>query len=677
MKINLFNLIVALLLSSIVGFYTSFGFVFLVWFLLFVPGYLFSDLFLFKDNFKIWEKLIISPAVSIAFISIITYLFSLIGLNFSLFLICLSVFSLFVLFLFKNRDYLAKLRDVKFVFEDSLALLFFAAVFAAYLTIIFLPTANMNVPLFADTSLHATIVRLFQDARQIPETWGGYAPIKFNHQPGFGSLVLWFTYFSEITIPRLILFVTNIIHALIPVSLLFLSRVFIREWKYNFLVFLLGVASLFPLALFRSGSNATVLIYFLTPIFTGVLIRMFKKYNFNTLSILIFLTLSFSGGLLVHPLFGVFMAFLFIPFILINKNWNIKNKKEFWKVLILSTAMSLLVVTPFFFSESSNHDLLENQWDRQSEYINPQEKISPLIVVEPNFFLFNNPPPGRIDEAWSFYIEDFSLREFLNYPIGIFFTLIMVLSVWLIYKKRFVPGIYGLFIFLLFLLFSWVQSYLRIPFPGWSALYSSRFKFFMILPVAFILGSIVLLQEKKKSYLKNTIKACLILSLVVSSLMNGVFLNNISRFETVSDEEVEAFEWITAEIEQDALIANAITEVDSGVFIGGAGQWIPSLVGNPVLFPSLSLTEEVSKIEDRLVVMKRFEDKKASDPKTIELLKKYEVDYIFISTGEMHSPIRDFERVDVNQFQSSYYTLEFKNESNYIYSINYENKQEN
>ena len=668
MKVNLFNLILTLLVSGIVGFFTSFQLVFFFYFLIVLPGFLISELLLPQKVFNFWEKAVISPAVGFTLISFLVYAFSLLNIEFSATVI-IAIISLlvFLFFIIKRKSF----NDLELVFHDNLYFLIFLSSFAVYLVIIFLPTAQMNVPLFADSSLHGTIVRLFQNNGLIPTTWQPYAPIEFNHQPGFGSIVLWFTYFVELSIPKLILYITNIIYSLIPVSLLFFSRTLFKNWKYNFLVYFLGLASIFPLALFRSGSNATVLIYLLVPIFSGVVFKLLDIKEFDVVKTTLFLTLSFSGGLLIHPLFGVFMAFLFIPFVLIKREWNFALKTSFWKSLIIATVLACLFASSFLFSSSPNYDLLENQWDRQVEYINPQTKISPLFFIEPIFFLFDNPGGNQINESWYFYLEDFSIREISSYPIAILFTALFIYAVILIFKKKFTPGFYGLSIYFLFLIFSWIQSYFKINFPGWTALYPTRFKFFIILPVALILASLALIKIND-DYLKKITAFVFGFALLVSIFRNGVFLRDINYLQTTDGGGIEAIEWIDENSSKDSLFVNMITEVDSGVFIGGAAQWIPSFTGNPVLFPSLSLTEDVDHLEDRLVIMKALERGDATEEYFLDLLKNYDADYIYFSRGRMHSPNKEFRSIDNNQFKSPYYNLEFNEGVTYIYSINYE-----
>ena len=668
MKINLFTLISTLLVSGIVGFFTSFQLLVAFYLLIILPGLLLVELLLPEDLFEFWEKIIISPAIGFTLVSSLVYIFSLLNVQISGGLIAGIVVLLVASTLFYKRK---DLSDLEIYFDDNIYFLIFISLFAFYLIVIFLPTSGMDVPLFADSSLHGTIVRLFSNNGLIPETWDPYAPINFNHQPGFGSIVFWFTYFSELTIPKLILYITNIIYALIPASLFFFSRSIYKNWKYNFLVYFLGMASIFPLALFRSGSNATVLTYLLVPIFSGVVFKLLSKDKINSLKTTLFLTISFSGALLIHPLFGVFMAFLFVPFVLIKREWNFTLKISFWKSLIIATVLACLLASFFLFSSSPNYDLLENQWDRQVEYINPQTKISPLFFIEPIFFLFDNPGGSQINESWYFYLEDFSIREIASYPIAILFTVLFIYAIILIFKKKFIPGFYGLSIYFLFLIFSWIQSYFKINFPGWTALYPTRFKFFIILPVALILASLVLVKIND-DYLKKLITFVFGFALLVSIFRNGVFLRDINYLQTTDGGGIEAIEWIDENSPKDSLFVNMITEVDSGVFIGGAAQWIPSFTGNPVLFPSLSLTEDVDRLEDRLVIMKALERGDATEEYFLNLLKSYDADYIYFSRGRMHSPNKEFRSIDNNQFKSPYYNLEFNEGVTYIYSINYE-----
>lgn len=668
MNINLSKLIIAAVTAFIFGFLTSLSTSFLFLTLIILPGFFISDLLLNRD-FYFFDKLIVSIATGFTFIAFTVYLFSFFPIGVSQTEISLIVILLSGIFLIFRREKLKKIRNLDIHYFSGDPSLLLLVTLAAYLIVFFLPTKGMNSPLFTDAVLHGTIARLFIENGGIPETWTPFAEIGFNHQPGFASIIFWIKNFSTTTIPELIIHITGFIHVLFPFGLYFFSRSLFKNKRYNYLVLLFGAAALFPMALFRSGSNATVLTYFLVPVLLGVVVRIFKEGGYKSISTLLFLSLSFTGALLIHPQFGFFMFFLFIPLLIFKKEWPGFNNIESWKILFLATCFSVLFSSIFFFNSVPNSNLIEDQWDKQAEYINPQMKISPYFIVEPLFFLYDNPSGDRAMERWVFYLEDFSGRDLVDHPTGIFFSFLFILSLIVTIKKKFKPGMYGLSVYLIFLVMSWVQSVIKVSFFGWQTAYPSRFKFFIALPVALIVSSLFLIKKENISFLK-ILNFVILTALFLSTVMNIVFLSYISEMDLLDESNREAMEWIKNNTSREELFLNRITEVDSGVFIGGAAQWIPAVTGNPIFFPALSLTEEVDLLSDRIKVAIMMQEEIES-PYFLEILRYYDIDYIYISEGMMHSPIREFQPIMAEQFENDYYQLEFKNKRVYIFSINY------
>ncbi|MDO8470454.1 MAG: hypothetical protein Q7S63_00560, partial [bacterium] len=488
----------------------------------------------------------------------------------------------------------------------------------------------------------------------------------------------------------------NIVPALFPFSLYLLAYSLSKNRAGSALCAVLGLIAIFPTSLFVAGANATVLMYPLSIVAVGSVILFLRegtshfqkaaqqlslprKYSgFSTYrNALLFFAVLFTGSMLIHPTFVVFFSLILSPYVVFL---FLKRKKEFlhrYALQLSCIALALLVagtaVAPFFLHSMSNENLLKEQWGIQAGYMNPQHKLSPYFFLEPVFFLFDNP-----QGSWYLYLENFSFRELLRHPVGLLMTTLFLYSLFFLWRKKDKLGYFLLALYLIFLALSWVQSVARIEFPWWTILYPTRVKFLMILPVALLISLPFFKRpipqlSVRKAFL--SLPFVIIILVIPHNLLNiAGNLRALSTLSPFSQADERAMQWINQNVPQDALIFNAIQDVEAGVFIGGSGQWIPTLTSRKILLPALSLTEDVLNpiVANRLLVMRGIDAKLAGKENFLDLLKSYDIQYIFLSPSTMQTRRVLFGKIDPEQFLSSpYYKLEYQDEDTYIFSVLY------
>ena len=132
----------------------------------------------------------------------------------------------------------------------------------------------------------------------------------------------------------------------------------------------------------------------------------------------------------------------------------------------------------------------------------------------------------------------------------------------------------------------------------------------MILPISFIL-SYALFHWKKTDKITYTL-LIVILLLPLNLFFIANHLSTLSQSPSLGNTELDAINWINENTNEDDTILNFIRRVETGAFVGDAGQWIPVITGRKVVFPATSLTDNIniSEIQDRQEIMEMTEEKK-------------------------------------------------------------------
>ncbi len=663
---NFVLFLVTLLLTTLIS---PPSIVFYFIFLLVFPGFMVTKL-LVNNSFSLSEVLILSLGVGASFISLVTYLFKYLNIPLNVFSIILVLLSLFLIFNKYERVGNFKLR-MSLKRKFGLSTLLVAILMFGLLTRLY-PIKGMNAPLFADSAVSGTIAKLIVDNQKIPDTWEQFLPIRLNHQPGFASIVAWFHIFSKLQIPTIILFLTNLFHGLFPLTVYLLCYQLTKNKLQSIVASSISLASSFPTYIFVAGMNTGVLAYFLVPLALAITINCLKNLDYKSCFLL---SLISVGAFLIHPIFIFFYVLFFTSysFFLLSKGSKAVVLKSIFTLFFVSVIIPVLVTYPYFSRAVSADisDLAIEQWHIQSSYINPMDKISALFFVEPLFVLFNN-----LNGFWYLYLNQISLSTLvIVYPVALVLLAFFFYSLYTIFKERSKTGYLIVVWYLLFVFFSSLQSYYEIKFPGWMYVYPSRVKFLIGLPVSLLLS--YGFTQKKMLERHSMIFTVLLIVVAIDLVFIVKHLSSIA-VSPLSDRDLEAIDWI-GENTSGGTILNTITDIEAGAFIGGPGQWIPALIGRPVVFPATSLTDDLlhPDIQGRVKIMENMEEGGIDDIGFFKLLKSYNVSHVFVSKNSMQSREK-FKQVSPQLFLTSpNYKLEYMNADAFVFKVVYPDNVEN
>lgn len=638
-------------------------------YLILLPGFIISN-FLFGKTER--HKLIIfSVGVGVAFIPLITFLYKMFFISLNFFTINLTVLFLLFLFVFKN---LKKMRKIRFSFKKSYDLYIIILVIILFLGLFsrVYPVKDMNAPLFADPAVEGTIARLIIDNQGIPETWEPFLDLKLAHQTGFASIVAWFNIISGFSIPRVILFLTNMLHGLFPLTIYMLASPLFKDRLRPLVAGLIALVSAFPTFIFVAGMNSGVVMYFLLPFLLFLVFRNFSKPSWKEMSLLTIVSL---GCFLVHPIYLFFLLLFSFPFILVN----MKPDKKFFKKVFILFLFAVLVPCMIFLPkilntfnpDSSVSGLAAEQWEIQRGYTNPKRTFYPMMLIDPIFVNFNN----RYG-FWYIYVESIFYMQIVNFIPAMFLSTMFLFSIYIIFKEKNKTGWTAISWYILLFIFGTLQSILAIKFPGWQYIYPTRVKFLTMIPLSVILSfGLMRVSKFDFKHWKKIWKIIPFLILIIYLPFGLGYMQNhlseLSQRKGLSDTDLESIEWIKENTDEGSVILNTIGDIEAGAFIGGPGQWIPVLANRKVMFPATSLTEDISPLQKRTGLMDCMERGEVSNPEFLELLKSYEVSHIFISEKLFHSR-KNFPKIDCDIFyNSSYYELKFKKNGNCIFYVSY------
>ncbi len=534
--------------------------------------------------------------------------------------------------LLKNRKRLPK--------PDAFSIVLIAILIAGLATRVY-PIKDIQAPLFADPALEGTIARLIIDNQKIPSTWEPFLPIKLEHQPGFASIIAWISA-TGVTISQSILFFTNILHALFPFSIYFLAIRLLKDRLKAVIAAVVALVAAFPTYTFVAGMNSMAAAFFMIPVISGLMLE--EAQSRSKLALIAFLSI---GMALIHPVSLFFLAIVSFPLLFATR--SLKKIAAGIISAVLIPAICVLLV----FSPALHSSLAEEQWNIQKNYVNPDGRLDATSLIDPFFVLFGNP-----NGAWYFYAETLpSDPMFLIIPAA--FMIIFAISTIIIIKSRDNAAKSVFAMLALFMLFSVVQSYFEIRFPGWEYVYPTRIKFFMIVPISLILsyGFASGRAVKTRNY---SIPSALLVLLIASPLLLCTisnYLGLLSNYSPVGSGELGAINWIAANTGKNETVLNLVRKTEAGAFIGDAGQWIPALTGRSVVFPATSITDDISdsSVAERMKIMELAQN--GSMEEFSNVIRAYGVGYIFVSERTLYL-INDYS-IDAELFANAGYEQVF------------------
>jgi hypothetical protein len=592
-------IVVKLIISSIIVF--------------FLPGYFIYNIFLKNLKLDIFQSLIISMGLSLSFIPLITYFFTLIGIKLNSFLIIalMVIFIIGILLKYKkdyklNKDDLLTSKGSKYGLKkwDISPYFILIAILIISLVVRFIQVKDILVAPGSDSYHHTLIAQLIVENGGIPTSYLPYAPLaSFTYHFGFHSLVAFFYWISGISIIKLVIFTAQILNAFALLSVfIFVDRLF-KDKKMALLSSLtVGLISIFPAYYLNWGRFTQLTGMVILPIALLLVIESIKMEK-RDLKVLFISGLLTSGLFLSHyRIIIAFFSFILLYFLygIYQNRHNRKAVQENLIRYIVIAIIALVLLLPWFI-----HLMKE-----------------PQIITTAN---------NSKASASAFSIE--RIGDAINYYSNLPLLFLSIGGILLGLFKRNKNII---------LITSWVLILIAFSNPFWMKLPGSGLLDFVTVvtilyfPVAVISSYffIYLLQRFKISSSHNL----LIFSICLAILVPFFAINMIGTFSPdsvyVRSGDLNAMNWIKANTEGnatfliDAYSFDFLPEYITGI---DGGYWIPIIAKRNVTIPPMTYLLEKpfdKNYVEKVVALSKAEESITSES-TIDFLIKNNVSYIY------------------------------------------------
>lgn len=540
---------------------------------LFLPGYFLCSMFLKKLNMDFFQRLIISPGLSLAFIPLLTYFFTLIGIkvNTIVILLIFLIFAAIILLKYilehkKNNGTVFKFNTFKNSFQkyELLSYLILFAILLISLFIRLIPVKDVLVGPGSDSYHHTLIVQLIIENGGIPLNYEPYAQLSsFTYHFGFHSIVAFIYWVSGFDVAKLVLYSGQILNAfaILPIFI-FVDRLF-KDRKMALLSsFIVGLISVFPAYLINWGRFTSLTGLVILPIAFLLVIESIKLEK-RDIKILILSGLVLSGLFVSHYRIIIAALCFFMVYILYELYSNRKDIKIQKEIILRFTVIGItafILLLPWFIHLLNNSRIL-------SEWVNTA-----------NYYSLD-----RIGSAGSYYSNNFLL-------------VISICGVLAGFLKK------NKYIIVITL---WISILLTFSNPYWIKLPGSgRLDFVTVVTMLFFPVSvtcsyfIIYLSDK----IKFTKSRCLIvLSILILVLIPFSAIKIAGLFEPesvfVKNGDIEAMTWIKSNTSKDAVFLIDSIDFDwNRDFIMGidGGSWIPLFTGRKVIIPPMVYATETA-----------------------------------------------------------------------------------
>ena len=540
---------------------------------LFLPGYFLYSMFLKKLNLDFFQRLIISPGLSLSFIPLLTYFFTLIGikLNTILILIIFLIFAAIILLKYilepkKNNETFFNFKKFKKSFEkyELLSYLILFAILLISLLVRLIPIKDVLVGPGSDSYHHTLIVQLIIENGGIPHSYEPYAQLSsFTYHFGFHSIVAFIYWVSGFDVAKLVLYTGQILNAfaILPIFI-FVDRLF-KDRKMALLSsFIVGLISVFPAYLINWGRFTSLTGMLILPIAFLLVIESIKLEK-RDIKILILSGLVLSGLFVTHYRI-IIAALCFLMVYILYELYSNKKDLKIQKEIIFRFAVigitAIILLLPWFIHLLNNSRIL-------SEWVNTA-----------NYYSLD-----RIGSAGSYYSN----------------TLLLVLSLGGAFVGILKRNKYIIVISL------WVSILIAFSNPYWIKLPGSgRLDLVTVVTMLFfpvsVMGSYFIIYLSDK--IKPTKSRCLIvLFLIILVLIPFSAIKMAGLFEPesvfVKNGDIEAMTWIKSNTSKDAVFLIDSIDFDwNRDFIIGidGGSWIPLSTGRKVTIPPMVYATETA-----------------------------------------------------------------------------------
>jgi hypothetical protein len=495
---------------------------------------------------------------------------------------------------------------------------------------------HMVVGLGSDSNHHTLITQLIIWNKGLPNNYSPAYPeiITFNYHFGFHTLAAVLSLLSGWE-PRLIVLVLAPI--LISLSGLaaayFAWKVFRSEAAMSIAGIIPSLIGVFPTAMLEWGRYPQTLGLIILSVFLAEYINVQDDSVSDKRKIFLISILA-SGLSLTHyrvTIMGIMAVMVWEIFNL----WRIKQNLQSLKPrLLFNGFISLAViffVWPWFLKVYLNQFV-----GYPAQYSAPAESFFSILRLG---------------------------TTALEYPTnGILISAFALCGAWAIFKRDKLGS--WIFIWMLLLLVSsWLTRGLKYTTIDPVTVISSSY-----LPVAMMIGWGVYNLGKVKYFIDMKI---LLQSMFLLACLWGAFhmngLLNVPTAAYVKPEDLEAVNWIKQNTPEDAcfMINTYRFEFSTNFIIGSdAGGWLPVLAQRCVV--TYPMTSNIERFDhpnalEKVVRIHALRGELSSS-NTIEILKKYDVSYVYVKQDENQNSM-------INYLESGYYELLFNFDNVYIYFL--------
>ena len=553
-----------------------------------------------KNNFNLIELWTFFLTL-VLFFPVFSSLLPSLGLDISnpyiLIIILLTVIILLAILIYENKEFF----NVALKSNNVKNLIFLTGIIA------FLASANssfsllrdLNAPILHDPFDHAMMAKSILTSNQI----------SFFYSPLLHSAAAIFSLDSITRIPWLITFFTQFAVLMIPIQSTFLFYHFTKSLKYSLILYLLLSTLHFPANFYyTAGKNSLILAISIIP--TLIFLMNLYKNNRSALNAIKLIVTLFLLFMAHYPTFGIFL-FLSIPWLGTMILESLKNK-NFISTLgligpyLIGILMSIIWFVPRYYQAL---DLVNDS----------------VVTPEASDFVFNIQlfVNGFIDNFNNYFIRFFQTWH------AIFLVPLFIKKTNFIIKSTLV-WIYISLTLLYFLVYTFNQGTLLGMVPNTLELIFTD----VLIYILFVISTSLFLFSKLSN--KLLIVFCVLImaiSVYSKSNLNENILLKQNQLNIVSDDDLQAFEFINTELPVDIIFLNGGQEAahKKGVVypVDGA-MWLPFYTNNSVFidyqqFSSFQTNYNNSLFQEILV----SED----DQELINEIKEMGVKYGYIDQG--------------------------------------------
>lgn len=539
----------------------------------FIPGYFLYTVFL-KQSIKTDPilTLILSMALSLSFIPVISFIFTEIGIEINRFslLIIFLLMGGYILISYKKTEKHIKIND--YYIYLILLIILIGSLILRYYRFMDFPVAPGT-----DSQHHTLISQMIVDNGGIPNNFEPYYHLKMLSYPfGFHSLVAFFYFVSGIQVPKLVNLVGQTLNAMSLLTVFYFIYSIFKDKTMALLgSYLVAFVSIFPFFYSNWGRIPGLEGMFVLPVFLVLIIQFIEKEE-TDYKMLILLSILMSGMFFIYYRIAIFSIIFIIIYLIFNQ---IALKQTVWRLGIVFL-LSLIIILPQI-----------------------------LILLKAYFSVFHDIQIP--DSQFSIFRIAVVFPYYSNIPLLFFSVAGTFLG---ILKKDKRISLIAIWISVLVIL-----SYLRfVP---------SMFDFITVLLISYfaviVLSSyfLKLLIEKIKLP-QNFLWFVLIILIPVFSigLSNTFDINNLF----VTDNDVKAMDWIKENTEvNDSFLSNYL--VIPYIYGMDAGFWIPIFTHRISTVPPQNYLLERSEVNySKYTVFESFEN-----ISTIDFLKNNNIKYIY------------------------------------------------